>query len=287
MIKFGTAGVGDSFKEKGFKDYTQAGDYLSRFGLDHLEYECGQGVRVSEKTAGAIGANLRQNGMSVSLHAPYYISLSSLEPEKRDNSVNYILQSAKAVKAMGGTRIVIHPGSCAKMTREEALALAIATMKSAREALIDRGFADVVCCIETMGKFNQLGTLDEVIGICKTDESFLPCIDFGHLNARTVGGIKTKEDYRDILLKIKNELGEFALKHFHAHFSKIMYTEKGGEKKHLTFEADDNGERFGPQFEPLMELLHEYDCSPIVVCESDGTQAEDAQSMKRYFSTLR
>jgi deoxyribonuclease-4 len=279
MIRFGTAGVGDSFKEQGFREYSQAGDYLSRFALDHLEYECGQGVRVSEKTAAAIGANLRGNGITVSLHAPYYISLSSTEPEKRANSVNYILQSAKAVKAMGGTRIVIHSGSCAKITREEALDLAIKTMKTARETLVSEGLADIVCCPETMGKFNQLGTLDEVISICKTDETFLPCIDFGHLNARTVGGIKTKDDYRNILLKLKNELGEYAFKNFHAHFSKIMYTEKGGEKKHLTFEDNE----YGPRFEPLLELIAEYDLSPIIVCESDGTQAEDAAMMKRYY----
>jgi deoxyribonuclease-4 len=286
MIKFGTAGVGESFKELGYKDYTQAGDYLSRFELSHLEYECGQGVRLSTKTAGQIGENIRANGMTVSLHAPYYISLSSLESEKRDNSIKYILQSAKAVTALGGTRIVIHSGSCAKQTREEALALAIDTMKKARQVLIEEGFENVVCCVETMGKFNQLGTLDEVLAICKTDETFLPCIDFGHLNARTTGGIKTKDDYKDILMSIKNELGEYAYKNFHAHFSKIMYTENGGEKKHLTFEEDDKNNRYGPQFEPLIELLYELDLSPIIVCESDGTQAEDARAMKKYLKTL-
>jgi deoxyribonuclease-4 len=168
------------------------------------------------------------------------------------------------------------------MSREDALALASETLLLARKTLIENGYENVICCPETMGKFNQLGTLDEVIALCKLDDSFLPCIDFGHLNARTLGGIKTKADYADILDKITVELGEERGKHFHSHFSKIMYTEKGGEKKHLTF-ADNE---YGPAFEPLIELLLERDLSPIIICESDGTQAEDAAMMKNYLEKL-
>jgi deoxyribonuclease-4 len=283
MIRFGTGGLGDSFETQGYKKSSQAGEYLAGFGLNHYEYECGQGVRISETPAKAIGAELVKHGITVSLHAPYFISLSSLEEEKRRGSVRYILESAKAVKALGGTRIVIHSGSCAKMSRETALALASDTLLLAKKALDENGYGDVICCPETMGKFNQLGTLEEVIELCKLHDSFCPCIDFGHLNARTVGGIKAKADYADILDKITNVLGMDRGKHFHAHFSKIMYTEKGGEKKHLTF-AD---KEYGPQFEPLCELIFERGLSPVIVCESDGTQAEDAAAMKQYFDSLR
>jgi deoxyribonuclease-4 len=282
MVHFGTAGVGDSFAELGYKKTSQTGEYLAGFGLNHYEYQCGQGVRVTEASAKVIGAELASYGITVSLHAPYFISLSSVEEEKRIGSVRYILESARAVKALGGERIVIHSGSCAKMSREVALGLATDTMKHAKTALDENGFSDIICCPETMGKFNQLGTLDEVLTICEVDESFIPCIDFGHLNARTVGGIKTKADYADILDSVKNRLGEYRYKNFHSHFSKIMYTEKGGEKKHLTF-ADTE---YGPLFEPLIELIHERDLSPVIVCESDGTQAEDAAAMKKYLERI-
>ncbi|MDR0987582.1 MAG: TIM barrel protein [Ruminococcus sp.] len=282
MVRFGTAGVGDSFAEQGYKKTAEVGEYLTGFGLSHFEYQCGQGVRLSEASGKAIGAELAARGITVSLHAPYFISLSSVEEAKRTGSVRYILESARAVKALGGTRIVIHSGSCAKMSREAALALALDTMKLAKAALDENGFSDVICCPETMGKFNQLGTLEEVLTICELDESFIPCIDFGHLNARTVGGIKTKSDFAKILDSIKNRLGEYRYKHFHSHFSKIMYTEKGGEKKHLTF-ADFE---YGPAFEPLIELIAERDLSPYIVCESDGTQAEDAATMKNYLEKI-
>lgn len=280
--KFGPAGAAASFKEMGYKKSTQLGDYLTKFGLDHFEYQCGQGVRVSEESAREIGAALRNAGISVSVHAPYFISLSSVEEEKRLNSVNYILASAKAVNAMGGDRIVIHSGSCSKMTREEALELAKNTMKLARAELVAQGLENIRCCPETMGKINQLGDLYEVMKLCKVDESFIPCIDFGHLNARTFGSIKDKSDYEKILDTIENELGSERLKTFHSHFSKIEYTEKGGEKKHLTF-ADTI---YGPQFEPLMELIAKKNLAPTFVCESDGTQTEDAKTMKDFYTSL-
>lgn len=281
--KFGPAGTAESFKELGYKKTLQIGEYLEKFGLDHFEYQCGQGVRISEPAAEELGKALAEKNISVSVHAPYFISLSSVEEEKRINSVNYILASAKAVKAMGGDRIVIHSGSCSKMTREEALALAKDTMKKAREALVSQGLENIRCCPETMGKINQLGNLDEVLEICTVDESFLPCIDFGHLNARTFGSIKTKEDYAAILDKIGNKLGSSRLGEFHSHFSKIEYTEKGGEKKHLTF--SDNV--YGPDFEPLMELIAERGLSPTFICESAGTQTEDAQTMMKYYNDFR
>lgn len=280
--KFGPAGAAQSFKEMGYKKSVQLGEYLTKFGLDHFEYQCGQGVRVSEESAKEIGAALRNAGISVSVHAPYFISLSSVEEEKRLNSVNYILASAKAVNAMGGNRIVIHSGSCSKMTREEALELAKNTMKLAREELVAQGLENIRCCPETMGKINQLGDLHEVMELCKIDESFIPCIDFGHLNARTFGSIKDKSDYEKILDTIENELGSERLKTFHSHFSKIEYTEKGGEKKHLTF-ADTV---YGPQFEPLMELIAKKNLAPTFICESDGTQTEDAKTMKDYYESL-
>ncbi len=281
--KFGPAGAAESFKALGYKKSTQLGEYLSKFGLDHFEYQCGQGVRVSEASAKEIGDALAASGISVSVHAPYFISLSSVEEEKRLNSVKYILDSAKAVNAMGGDRIVIHSGSCSKMSRTEALSLAISTMRIARQALIDEGLEHIHCCPETMGKINQLGDLDEVMEICRSDDSFIPCIDFGHLNARTFGSVKEKSDYEKILDTIENKLGSDRLKIFHSHFSKIEYTDKGGEKRHLTFE--DN--IYGPRFEPLMELIYKKSLTPIFVCESAGTQTEDAAAMKNYYLTLK
>ncbi len=280
--KFGPAGNSDSFFAMGYKGSLHIPEYVERMGLDAFEYQCGRGVNIGEDKARELGKLAAEKNITLSLHAPYYISMSSVEEEKRLNSINYILASARAVDFMGGNRIVVHTGSCSKISREAALELAIDTMKKAISALDNGGLRHVHICPETMGKVNQLGTLDEVLELCKIDERLIPCIDFGHLNARDLGYFKTKEDYKSVFDKIENALGYERLKAFHSHFSKIEYT-TGGEKKHLTF-ADTV---YGPDFEPVIDLVVQKNCCPIFICESDGTQAEDVKKMKDYYNSIR
>lgn len=279
--KFGPAGNSVSFTEMGYKSSLQVPEYLEKMGLDAFEYQCGRGVNIGEDKAKQLGALAAQKGITLSLHAPYYISMSSVDEEKRLNSINYIMASAKAINAMGGDRIIVHTGSCGKISRADALDLAKDTIKKAILALDDAGFGHIHICPETMGKVNQLGTLGEVIELCTLDERLVPCIDFGHLNARDLGYFKSKSDYDTVFSQIQDKLGTERLKQFHSHFSKIEYT-NGGEKRHLTFE--DN--IYGPDFEPVMELTVKYGCSPTFICESDGTQAEDAYKMKQYYKSL-
>ena len=280
--KFGPAGSAESFKTMGYKSSLQIPEYLNKFGLNAFEYQCGRGVNIGEDKARQLGVIAKEKGITLSLHAPYYISMSSVEEEKRLSSVNYILASARAVNAMGGDRIVVHTGSYGKISREKALELAIDTMKMSLGALKSEGLSHIHICPETMGKVNQLGTLHEVMELCKVDDSLIPCIDFGHLNARDLGVIKSKEDYDAILTEIENNLGSDRLNCFHSHFSKIEYT-NGGEKRHLTFE--DNV--YGPDFEPLMELIYKYNLSPTFICESAGTQTEDVKQMMDYYNSLK
>ena len=274
--RFGPAGNSESFRQMGYTSSQSVPEYIEKMGLDAYEYQCGHGVRISEKSANELGERAKEKNVILSLHAPYYISLSSVEEEKRQNSIRYILQSAKAARAMGANRIVVHSGSCGKISREEALSLAMDTLRQAIAELDAAGLSEVHICPETMGKVNQLGTLDEVLSLCSMDERLIPCIDFGHLNARTFGGLRAFSDYEAIFDAIENRLGNDRMRHFHSHFSKIQYTDKGGEKAHLTF-ADTV---YGPDFEPVAELLARKGCSPTIICESAGTQAEDAKIMK-------
>lgn len=281
MPKFGPAGNSESFSKMGYKNSLDVPEYIVKMGLDCYEYQCGRGVNIGEEKARLLGEKAAKAGITLSLHAPYYISMSSTEGEKRDNSVNYILASARAVNAMGGDRIVVHTGSCGKISRSDALDLALDTMRKAIAALDGEGLSNIHICPETMGKVNQLGTLEEVLELCLLDERLIPCIDFGHLNARDMGSLKSFADYENIFLKIKDKLGTDRLKSFHSHFSKIEYT-TGGEKRHLTFEDT----VYGPDYQPVMELTCKYGCSPVFICESAGTQAEDAKQMKNYYNSL-
>lgn len=278
-IKFGAAGNSDSFYAEGFKASEQMPAWLKGRGLDAYEYQCGNGVRCGVATAEKIRKSAMENGITLSVHSPYYINLATAEEDKRKSSIGYIMQTLELAKAFDADRIVVHSGALCKLSREEALENAKVTLKAAIAEMKTAGLDGIHLCIETMGKINQLGDLDEVMELCLVDDSFLPCVDFGHLNARTFGAIKSKADYAEILDTMKNRLGEDRAKVFHSHFSKIEYTTPGGEKKHLTFDDND----YGPFFEPLGELLYERNWEPHIICESAGTQAEDALFMKNSY----
>lgn len=276
---FGPAGNSQAFYDAGYKATNQVFGWLEEQGLDAYEYQCGRGVRLSETAAQALRAKAAEHHIALSLHAPYYISLASTDPAKRENSVRYILASGQAVHWLGGSRIVVHPGGLNGRSREEAVEVARETLKQAQQALDEAGLSEVHICPETMGKVNQLGDLEEVLRLCEVDERFLPCIDFGHMNSRTHGGMNSREAFAALLDTLHNRLGEERTRHFHAHFSKIEYS-AGGEKEHLTF-ADT---LFGPEPAPLMELFAQRRLSPVVICESAGTQAADARTMKALYT---
>lgn len=272
---FGPAGNGDIFYKNGHKSSEEMPEFLKNYGLDAYEYQCGNGVRIGDVAAKKIGEAAKKNNIVISIHSPYYINLANPDEEKRKNSINYIIQSMNAIKNMGGNRVVVHSGALQKMTREEALSHAKETVRQAILEADSSGFSDIHMCIETMGKINQLGNLEEVLELCSLDDRLLPTIDFGHLNARTLGGLNSYESFYEIFDKIENRLGNDRLRIFHSHFSKIEYT-KGGEKKHLTFEDTE----FGPTFDYVAEIVYKKNLSPTFICESAGTQIEDSLTMK-------
>lgn len=281
MIKFGPSGNSMRFYEEGHKSSVDAPKWIANQGLDLYEYSFGKGINISDGKANEIGAMGRQYGVEISVHAPYYINLANPSDEMAEKSFNYILNSCKKVKEFYGNRVVFHPSTVGKMTRDEAVALTQRRLDILARLIIDNKMDDCLFCPETMGKISQIGDANEVVSFCKTADFFVPTIDFGHLNARTYGSLKTEEDFEKIIVHIINELGFERADKMHIHFSKIEYS-KGGEVRHLTF-ADTV---FGPEFEPLAKVLKKYKLSPHIICESDGTQADDAIEMKRLYESV-
>ena len=270
---FGTGGNSDSFYAEGKKSTAQAPEWIKLKGLDAYEFEAGNGLNAGDATLKKIGDAAREHGVLMSFHTPYFISLSGTDPEKRLKSIDYISRSLHASELLGADTIVIHAGSAAKISREEAMLLASDTLYKNLDV---NGSTNIRMGIETMGKVNQLGTLDEVIELCKISPKYHPVVDFGHLNARNIGNAFPDVDsYRRVFDKIANALGDAYAYNLHCHFSKIEYT-NAGEKRHLTF-ADT---LYGPDFEPLAEAIIKEGVCPRIISESDGTQVEDALAMK-------
>jgi deoxyribonuclease-4 len=276
---FGPGGNSESFKAAGGKSTLDAPRWLSSIGLNAYEYEAGNGIAASPAMLSAIGREAEKYSIKMSFHTPYFISLSGIEEEKRLKSINYIASSLDAARLLGAKTIVVHTGSAAKITRDEAMRLAADTLIKALQSVDTYG---IKIGLETMGKQNQLGTLDEVLELCRIDSAFVPVIDFGHMNARECGGVfKSADDYMRVFDRIDRALGGDIAANLHCHFSKIEWT-AAGEKKHLTF----SDSVYGPDFEPLVEAIVKHSLTPTVICESAGTQSDDALAMKKYYEEI-
>ena len=274
---FGPAGNAESFP---YKSSVDAPKWLKEIGLDCYEYQCGKGVNVGEETARKIGLAAEEHGIRLSLHAPYFINLANPDPDSLQKTIGYITSACLAADRMGAKRVIIHSGALMKRTRREALDIALASLKEVLKACDDAGFAHMTLCPETMGKINQLGDLDEVLELCTLDGRLVPCVDFGHLYARSLGADEGAEACERMLGRMEEVLGGERASRFHSHFSHIEFTLGGGEKCHRTF-ADDGG--YGPDWTPLAAAVARRGWSPTFICESAGTQAEDALTMKKIY----
>ncbi len=275
--RFGPAGNAEDFP---YKSSADAPKWLMELGLDCYEYQCGKGIHVGEDTARKVGENAAQHGIALSLHAPYFINLANPDPDSLGKTTGYITGACLVASQMGAERVVIHSGALMKRTRREALDIALRSLKHVISACDDMGFGHITLCPETMGKINQLGDLDEVLELCTLDARLVPCIDFGHLYARSLGADDGGEVMERMLDRVQEVLGEERASRFHSHFSHIEFTPNGGEKCHRTF--GQNG-GFGPDWTPLAAAVARRGWSPTFICESAGTQAADAVEMKRIY----
>lgn len=279
--RFGSAGNALSFRQAGFRATKDAMAWIAPMGLTAYEYPCGRGVRVGDTTAAQIGQAARENGICLSLHAPYFISLSADDAAQREKNTRYLLDSCRAARAMGADRIVVHTGGVGKhRTRAQAMQNTRANVRRLLEEKDAAGYADITLCLETMGKTNVIGTAEEIFALVALDDRLLPCIDFGHLNARTQGGLRTREQVAALFDRMEQTIGETRARVFHGHFSKIEYGSHG-EIRHLTF-ADTV---YGPDFAPVAAELASRGYTPRLICESAGTQAEDAAAMLRIYQS--
>lgn len=229
-IKIGPSGNSQSFYNVGYKATVDAPKYLKELGLNAFEYPCGRGVNIGSETARKIAIEAEKNGIQMSVHSPYFINLSSADINRVEKNIKYIFDSCRVAKDLDAKRIVVHCGGLGKLSRDKAMVNTKNNLKLILNEMENSGYSNKTLCIETMGKINVLGTLSEVCEIVRADDRLMPCIDFGHMNAATLGGYNTEESFVKLFDEMENKIGLEKTGNAHCHFSKIEYS-KGGEVK--------------------------------------------------------
>lgn len=92
--------------------------------------------------------------------------------------------------------------------------------------------------IETTGKTGDVGSLEDVIDICKRTQSTDPIINWAHIHARGAGALRTRKDFAAILSKVREGLGMTPIRGAFHLFSGISYG-PSGEIHHMPLDSSD------------------------------------------------
>jgi deoxyribonuclease-4 len=252
MIKIGCSGLGG--KDEAISNL----DSYAKNGIGACELAFTYGVYLDKESAEKIGEKAKDLGVSLSIHAPYYINLNSEDKIKIESSKKRILDCCEIGHYLsdGSKRkvpIVFHAGFYSKMSPEEAF-------ENIKKVIIDlmeeinKKKLNVELCPEVMGKINVFGSIEEISRLVK-ETGCSCCIDFAHILARY--GM-------DKFDMVRKDLGK--MDHWHCHFSGIIYGDKG-EKKHKQTEKK--------EWEDLLRFLKSFDKEITVISEAPNP-VEDA-----------
>ncbi len=274
-LRFGTAGMPLSTPKPNTENAIR---HVRKLNLDALELEFVRSVFLKEEKAKLIGKIAREEDVVLTAHAPYYINLNAKEEEKIKASIKRIKDSVRAVHYAKGYSVVFHPGFYFKDDPKKVYEKIKSNIKLLVKELEDEGISDVWIRPETMGKPTQFGSLKEVLSLSESLNNVMPCIDFAHIHARSIGKYNTKKEFESILLMVEEELGREGLNNMHVHFSGINYGEKG-EKNHLVIEESDFN------YKDWIKTLKEFKVKGIFISESPNIE-EDALLIKNFYEKI-
>lgn len=270
---FGVAGMPTNYKGK----LNGLFPWLTEKGLNGIEIQCTYGFKMSDDNK-KLYRERAKNGFFLSIHAPYYINLGSLNNKVVGRSKSNMKEGIELAKSIGVNRIIFHPGGGHENT-ENGRKIAIKQIIDAiNEFTSEIDMGDVRLYPEIGGKIASLGSLDEIIEICKKCKYCYPCIDIAHLHAREIGSITSKEILKSKLQKIKDEIPDkFKEIHFHAYT--INYGDKG-EIKHLYFgDKMPDGSEGLPNLDDFISVIKEMNIDPWVISEALDSQELGAKYM--------
>ncbi|EKE03701.1 MAG: hypothetical protein ACD_20C00162G0003 [uncultured bacterium] len=274
-LLFGTAGIPISTKPRTYPD---ALHHIVNLNLGCMEMEFVRGVNMNAKTQSEVKELRKTLDLVLSAHGPYYINLNAQEQDKVDASIKRILDTARVTHACGGYSITFHAAYYMGQDKQEVNNTVIDRVKDIVETLESENIK-IWIRPETTGKGTQWGDLDEIISLSKEFDMVLPCVDFSHMHARSVGLYNTYDEFAGIFEKIGTEVGQYALENFHAHIAGINYGPKG-EKNHLLLEESDFN------YKDLMKAFKDFNVKGIIICESPNLEDDALLLQNEYLSLI-
>lgn len=273
-LLFGSAGIPLSTPKP---DTLTGIQHVRKLGLDAMELEFVRSVHVSEEKAPLVKEAAKRNNVTLTCHGQYFVNLNAQTEKTLQESVQRILEASRRAHQAGAWSICYHMAYYMKDDPEKVFQKVKVQAKKIVQQLKNEGNA-IWLRPETGGKIAQFGDIDALVKLSQEVEQVLPCIDWAHHYARSLGKVNSYEQFAEILAKIEKGLGRQALDNMHMHLEGIAYTDKG-ERNHLTVAECDF------KYKEVLRALKDFKCKGVLISESPNVE-EDGLLFKKTFEKL-
>ena len=278
-IRFGVGGFPLAFTERPeAKDRGAVFAWLRSVGLDAIELQMTYGPRMTAEQGRRYRALAIADDIKLSIHGSYYIVLASPDPAKVLRSVDTLMRTYVQADILGAREIVLHPGSLYGAPEAEA---SRRFAENLQRFMAQLGKTDICLMIETAGKVGQMGSVDMILDVASTVKGVGPCIDFGHVHARSLGGLETADAIAQVFARIDEFQRSNPDTPTHFHYTPIHYGPRGEIQHRALSDIDGvSNKPFHPRPEPVAAGLAALSGRFTIISETHNSQEKGAIRLK-------
>ena len=297
MLRVGVGGYPPSYSENRFgKDRMKIFEWLRSLGLDAFEAMMTYGPRTTAESCRTMKTLSSEFDVKVSVHASYYIVLTSSEKEKVARSIDMLKRTFELTDMIGGDTVVLYPGSLYGKDPMEIMEILGVNLT---EFFYRVGDTRIGLFLETAGKKAQFGSVEEILSVTDTIGGCYPCIDFGHVHARGGGELRTVESIDNLFAYLKNRGAFKSTGRIHFHYTPIHYGAKGEiqhrkvddiythEDAAVSLMPEQSGNLYLPRYDRIIENIYRENIPATIISETHNSQDKGALAMKLHFDSLR
>jgi len=296
MLRIGVGGYPPAYDKTPFRNNRmKIFEWLRSLDLSAFEAEMTYGPRTPVESCRMMRNLSHEFDIKISVHAAYYIVLTSSEKDKVTRSIDMLKRTFELADIMGSETVVLHPGSLYKRTSKEITEI---LGNNVSDFFSQIGRTNVGLFLETAGKKAQFGSVEEILSITNFIDNTYPCIDFGHVHARSDGGLRDDKAI-DNVFSVLTENGTFAKgNRAHFHYTPIHYGAKG-EIQHrkiddvyslqdaiTSSDMKQTGQLYFPRYNRIIENLTKLSIPVTIISETHNSQEKGAMAMREHQKQL-
>lgn len=241
-------------------------DRLLQRGFTALELPFVTDFPWKEKRCAAFGETAAGRGVRLSVHAPYFATLTPEDPDRGAQCVAALEHTMKLGRALGAPIIVAHAGA----THGEEPSVLMERISERLDRIAPKvEHLGVGLGLETAGREGAWGTLGDIALVAARFSFVRPVVDWAHIHAATRGGLTSREAFGQVLAFLKSEFPGWMIDPLHCQFTDNLVGEKG-EVRHLPY--GEGTLRMGP----LVEAAHAADVRLVVISEAREEESHEA-----------